>query len=388
MTSRHDAPAITAAELNRATLARQMLLRREHLSVGDAVRRMVALQAQQPASPYLALWNRLADFDASAVDRAFTDGSLVKASLMRITLHAVSREDHPEMHLAMQPTLRGARLGDRRFTEAGLSIAEADALLPDLLAYAEKPRTTAQMQERIAAAATGAWPQGVWWAVRTYAPFRHVGTGGPWTFGHRPQYVASEAPLRSYDRDVCDVALQHLLHRYLEGFGPASVPDMAQFAQVQRSRIRTALGGIGAQLERLAGPKGQEMFDVAGAARPDGDVPAPVRLLPMWESSLLAYADRSRIIPERHRKTVIRNNGDVLPTVLVDGYVAGVWRSLEDGIEVGAFGPLPDRVWAELSAEADSLRTLLVQRDAQPYARYHRWWDKLPDGERRLVSAG
>lgn len=387
MIARQDAPTISAAELNRATLARQLLLERSHLDVSEAVRRMVALQAQQAASPYIALWSRLSDFDAEAVDRAFADGTLIKASLMRITLHAVHCEDYAPMHLAMQPTLRGARLGDRRFTEAGLTIPEADALVPDLLDFAVEPRTAAQMQERIAASTT-ATPQGVWWAVRTYAPFRHDGTGGPWTFGQRPVFIASSAPLLAYDRDASDVALRHLLRRYLEGFGPASVADMAQFALVQQARVKTALQGIGTQLEPLIGPQGQAMFDIPGAARPDGQVPAPARLLPMWESSLLAYSDRSRIIPEQYRKAVIRNNGDVLPTLLVDGYVAGVWRSGEGGIEATAFHPLPGRVWAELAVEARSLHHLLTEREVQVYSRYQRWWDTLPDGERRLLPSG
>ncbi len=120
---------VTAGELNRATLGRQLLLERQPLDVVEATSRVVALQAQQPASPYLALWNRVTDFDPADLDAAFADWKLVKATLMRFTLHVVHPDDRPAMHLAMQPSLR-TRMVDRRFTGSGLTIVDADALVP------------------------------------------------------------------------------------------------------------------------------------------------------------------------------------------------------------------------------------------------------------------
>jgi hypothetical protein len=136
---------LTAGRLNRATLHRQLLLRREPLDVGAAVRRVVALQGQHAASPYLALWNRVAGFDPADLDTAFVDATLVKATLLRITLHVVHAEDHAVLRTAMLPTLRAAGLRDRRFTSSGLSIADADALVPDLLELTAAPRTSADL---------------------------------------------------------------------------------------------------------------------------------------------------------------------------------------------------------------------------------------------------
>ncbi|RGA02917.1 winged helix DNA-binding domain-containing protein [Microbispora triticiradicis] len=375
---------ITAQDLNRATLARQLLLRREPVGVVDAVRRVVALQAQQPASPYIALWNRLAAFDPADLDVAFSGRALVKATLMRITLHVVHADDHPAIHTAMQPTLRGARLGDRRFKESGLGAADADALLPDLLEFADRPRTNAEVQawlaERLAVP-----PQGVWWAVRSFAPLLHVPMGGPWSFGPRPSYIASGTPPAPYDRDLSDKYLQTLVTRYLEGFGPASVADVAQFALVQRSRVRDALGALSAVLERVEGPGGAELYDVPGAPRPAAGTPAPPRLMAMWDSVLLAYADRSRVLPPEYRRLVIRTNGDVLPTLLVDGYVAGVWRQVEGGIEATAFHPLPAEAWEGLAEEARALVALLTGRDTRLYRAYDRWWADLPAAEVRVL---
>ncbi|WP_248963757.1 winged helix DNA-binding domain-containing protein [Sphaerisporangium perillae] len=375
---------ITAQGLNRATLARQLLLRRQRLGVIDAARRVVALQAQQAASPYLALWNRLTAFDPADLDAAFAEHKLVKATLMRITLHVVHADDHPAMHAAMQPTLRGARLGDRRFTVSGLRAADADAVLPELLEFAGRPRTVAEVEAWLDAR-LGVPPKGVWWALRSYAPLLHAPTGGPWSFGTRPSYVAAGTPPASGGKDIADQHLRTLVQRYLEGFGPASVADVAQFALVQRSRARDALSALSGVLEELEGPDGTRLFDVPGGPRPAEDTPAPPRLMAMWDSILLAYADRSRVIPPDYRKLVTRSNGDVLPTLLVDGYVAGVWRPVEGGIEATAFHHLPAEAWEGLAAEARSLVALLADRGPQPYRRYDHWWTTLPGAEVRVL---
>ncbi|MFD8565096.1 winged helix DNA-binding domain-containing protein [Streptosporangium canum] len=375
---------ITAQRLNRATLARQLLLRRQPLGVVDAVRRVVALQAQQPASPYLALWNRLTAFDPADLDVAFAGHTLVKATLMRITLHVVHADDHPAMHAAMRPTLRAARLGDARFTASGLRPADADALLPELLEFADRPRTAAEVEAWLGAR-LGVPPKGVWWALRSFAPLLHTPTGGPWSFGSRPSYVAAGTSPASGGEDTTDAHLRTLVRRYLEGFGPASVADVAQFALVRRSRVQDALKALSGVLERLEGPGGTELFDVPGAPLPAGDTPAPPRLMAMWDSILLAYADRSRVIPPDYRKLVARSNGDVLPTLLVDGYVAGVWRPVEGGIEATAFHRLPAETWEGLAAEARSLVPLLADREPRAYRRHDRWWATLPGAEVRVL---
>ncbi|MFB7176526.1 winged helix DNA-binding domain-containing protein [Streptomyces sp. NPDC056257] len=370
---------ITARELNRATLGRQLLLDREPLTVPEGVRRVVALQAQHPASPYLALWNRLTDFAPADLDAAFAGQSVVKATLMRITLHAVHAEDYPFLRAAMQPTLYASRLG-ARFAAAGLTPADAEELLPDLLAFARLPRTSAQMQawteERLGAEKR----DGAWWGLKAYAPLHHAPTtDAPWSFGHRPSFIAATATPGDSE------ALHTLILRYLAGFGPASVADIAQFALVRRTPVRTALRALEGEVEQLRGPDGTTLFDLAGALRPPAETPAPPRLMAMWDSVLLAYADRSRVIPPAYRPLVIRRNGDVLPTLLVDGHVAGVWRPLPDGIEATAFHPLSAATWRELASEAHSLTALLGERETEVYRRYHHWWDKLPEAEVRML---
>lgn len=372
---------LTARQLNRATLARQLLLRREPLDVVDAVRRIVAIQAQEPASPYIGLWNRIAGFDPAELDAAFADHAVVRASLIRITLHAVHADDYPVFHNAMAPSLRASRLNDARFEPSGLSVADVDRLLPGFIRSVTRPHTVAELEARLVEQ-LGEPRERLWWALRTFAPLMHVPTGGPWSFGPRASFVAPQTIL-SPERQVESVGW--LVRRYLEGFGPASIRDVAQFTILRLPVVRDAIRALGDELVRLDGPDGAELFDVPGGLLPPEDVAAPPRLLPMWDSVLLAYADRSRVIPPDDRKVVIRQNGDVLPTLLVDGYVAGVWRPVDGGIEASAFRRLSDEAWDGLAAEARSLVGFLAGRDPRVYRRYAHWWKTLPSADVRVL---
>ncbi|HEX7302833.1 winged helix DNA-binding domain-containing protein [Lentzea sp.] len=363
----------TARQLNRATLHRQMLLEREPVDLLTAVEKVVAIQAQEPASPYIALWNRIAGFDPAALDEAFASGAVRKASLMRITLHAVTAADHEVFHHAMLPALRASRLYDKRFKGMDVTVDQADALLEHVLEFASSPRQKAEIEELLHSHAGDVGQPGIWWALRTYGGLVHAPTGGPWSFGLRPAYQA--VPTEPRERMA---ALAELLSRYLTGFGPATVLDMNQFTMLPRTSIREAL----ALLDLV---QDGDHYDVPGGTVPDEDTPAPPRLIAMWDSTLLAYADRSRMIPEQYRKVVIRNNGDTLPTLLVDGQVAGVWRPVEDGIEMTSFHALTDDQWAGLADEAVALRKLLGDREPQVYRRYARWWNGLPAHDVRVV---
>lgn len=375
---------LTALQLNRATLGRQLLLRREPLDVVAAVRRCAALQAQEAASPYLALWNRVDGFDPADLHAAFTSFSVVKATLMRITLHVVHAADYPEFHNAMLPNLWGPRLLDRRYTSTGLTAADADALLPRLAEFTARPRTSEQIQEHLSTE-PGERRDRLWWALRTYAPLYHVPAGHAWSFDGARSFVA--APAKPGSQAQLE-SVQRLLLRYLEAFGPASAHDFSQFSLLSMPMVTYTLSSLEGKLEKLNGPGKAALFDIPGAWLPDGDIAAPPRLLPMWDSILLAYRDRGRVVPPEYRTIVFRRNGDVLPAVLVDGYVAGVWRVAGQGVEVTAFRKLDDETWRGLAAEAGALMTLLAGRDPAVYRRYAHWWDKDMSGAQTRVLSG
>jgi Winged helix DNA-binding domain len=371
---------LTARQLNRATLGRQLLLRRERLDVPEAVRRVLALQAQEAASPYLALWDRVVDFDPAELDAAFADRSVVKASLVRLTLHAVQAADYPVLRDAMVGNLRASRLYDDRFKVTGLSIADVDGFLPHLLDFLDRPRSKAEIEAKVETHFGSAQPR-AWWALRTFAPLHHAPTGGPWAFGPRPTFVAAG---RTADGSP-DEAVPRLLARYLEAFGPASAADFGQFTMLRKPAVTQALAALAGEIRELEGPDGTTFYDVPDGRLPAEETAAPPRLLPMWDSVLLAYADRSRVMPAEYRRLVIRSNGDLLPTLLVDGYVAGVWRPVEGGIEATAFHALSDEAWSGLEAEARALVAFLADREPIVYRRYIHWWSTLPSAEVRVL---
>ncbi|MGW6932178.1 winged helix DNA-binding domain-containing protein [Lentzea sp. NPDC054927] len=364
----------TARQLNRATLQRQMLLEREPVDLLTAVDKVVAIQAQEPASPYIALWNRMWRFDPADLDEAFRSGVIRKATLMRITLHAVTVADHEVFHHAMLPALRASRLNDKRFRAMGLTVERADEVLAHMLEFAAEPRTKPELEALLHSHVGDVGEPGIWWALASYAPLVRVPTGGPWAYG--PKLSFQTTVIEPRERMA---ALAEMLRRYLTGFGPATVLDMNQFTMLPRTVIREAL-------ELLDLVRDGDYFDVPNRTVPDEDTPAPPRLMAMWDSTLLAYADRSRIIPHDYRKLIIRNNGDTLPTLLVDGYVAGVWRTIEDGgVEATAFHALSEDQWSGIAEEAAALRKLLDEREQHIYRRYARWWSGLPVHDVRIV---
>lgn len=374
----------SARQLALATLDRQLLLERHRSDVAEAVRRVCAVQAQSPASPYLALWNRVRDFAPEDLDAAFAERRVVKASLMRITLHAVHAEDYGAFHAAMASSLRASRVYDRRFGATGLAAADADALLPDLAAYLARPRTGAEVEADVTGR-FGEHAHRVWWALRTYAPMHHVPTGGPWSFTAPHSYHrAHRAPAPPHEPDA---GVQRLLLSYLRAFGPATAQDFARFTLLTRPLIARAVEGLGDGLARVGGTGRAVLLDVPGGTVPAEDTPAPPRLLPMWDSALLAHAVPGRFLPEEFRPLAVRRNGDVLPCLLVDGRVAGVWRATGKGLELTAFRRLEKSAWRGLTEEAERLSAFLAERDPEVYGRYAHWWDKgFPAAERVTVT--
>ncbi|MFB7241970.1 hypothetical protein CW362_06740 [Streptomyces populi] len=376
---------LTARQLTLATLDRQLLLERGRLDVAEAVRRVCAVQAQAPASPYVALWNRVEGFVPEQLDAAFTERRVVKATLMRITLHAVHADDHAPYHAAMARSLRASRLYDRRFTSTGLTDADADGLLPWLAEFLAGPRTGADVEEE-ATARFGERAHRVWWALRTYAPIQHVPTGGPWSFKLPNTYLAAPVAPGAAAQDAA-AGVRRLLLAHLRAFGPASAQDFARFTLLGRPVITQALGELGDRVVRVPGPGRAVLYDLPGATVPAEDTPAPPRLLPMWDSVLLAHVLPGRVMPPDHRPLVVRRNGDILPTLLVDGQVAGVWRAVNGGLELTAFRALDKAAWRGLTEEAEKLAAMLADRDPAPYSRYNHWWDKgIPGVETRTVK--
>ena len=368
--------AWTREALTYETMVRQGLSSRRPVGVTDAVRSVLALQAQEPAAPYLALWNRIDGFDANDLDLAFADGAIVKASLFRFTLHAVDASDIPWARAAMQSREHDAGFHDV-LDDIGLTTERLRELRERLSSVMAEPHDNGDMEEVLSELVPEAGDLArLWSALRVVGAFRNAPTNDPWSFGRRPAFLPCTVAA-----DDEAAATAELVRRYLTAFGPATIADMSTFTILKRSALREVVESM-ADVVAVDGPDGAQLLDMnGGGARPETEMaPLPPRLLGMWDSVLLVYADRSRVIPDEHRPHVIRRNGDVLPTVLVDGLVRGVWRASADAIEIRALEPLHDATLNGLDDEARDLRRLLADREPAVFSRFGRWWDRLPDG--------
>lgn len=337
-------PALTLRELNRALLARQFLLKRQKLDVLDAVERLACLQAQWAPSPYVALWSRLAGFDRDRLTAAIDRGALVKATLMRATLHLVSAREYPAYSLA---TLEG-RFGAWR-PSGGPALADLDKLHRAVMAFAGKvPRTRAEIQEYIAEHLPPSAAHDE--RLRSWFSWAAVATSGlVWEpsgahFEHRKlgRHIAPPAKLRKAPKPAA--AYELVVRRHLAAFGPATVADIATWSSIRVPAIRAALAKM-KDLRRFSDERGRDLVDLRSGPRPAADVVAPARFLARFDAAILGHAapERTRILPEAYRKAVIFS-AEVWPTFLVDGMVAGRWtiaaRPKEAVLELKPFKPL------------------------------------------------
>jgi hypothetical protein len=345
---------LTQRELNRALLARQLLLERKRVSVSTAIERVGALQAQWPPAPYVALWSRVEGFRREQLMRAVEQRTVVRANLMRMTLHHVSAGDY----LAFAGVFRehrGAWL-ERELARHDDDV-DLDGLAAELVTHASKrPRTRPELLALLdlpKLVVTDRAPWLVWYAISVRAGLVFAPSASVWRNNTQGAQLVPASTWLGGEGRSGTAAVAHLVRRYLAAFGPATRADVAQWTGLTRAILAPGIETL--RLRRFADERGRELLDVPRAPLPPADRPAPVRFLPHWDSALLAHDDRTRILPEEHRKTVIRRNGDVLPTFLVDGVVAGLWRLDGGRVELEPFGKLTRTVERELRREARGL---------------------------------
>jgi hypothetical protein len=361
-------------ELNRATLARQHLLERARGTVPEVIGRLAGLQAQAADPPYVALWSRRRSQTIASLEKALEGRIVVKATLMRSTLHLVAAADYAAFDIATAES----RVANWRATvrRTGISL---DDLHAGLLTFCAKPRTVAEIDAWLDSVAPGigsAAPAGVRSAAfrvaRAGGGLVHVPPSGLFGRRDKPSYVAARAWLKGWASPSPDDALQTAVTRYLTAYGPASVEDIGKWlGQPRLPRIRAAVAALGERIVALTGDDGRKLVDLVDQPAPPADTPAPARFLARWDSVLIGYDARDRILPSKHRAAVAKPNGDFLPTFLVDGFVAGLW-SIERPNGGGAIlrlDPFGRLAPAERRSVADEAELLV--RYAAPDAKEH-----------------
>ncbi|MEV4253356.1 winged helix DNA-binding domain-containing protein [Spirillospora sp. NPDC049652] len=339
-------------QLNRATLARQMLLTREAVPVPEAVQRLGGLQAQEPKPPFFGLWSRLEGFRAKDLHTAVHDRSVVRATYLRGTLHLVSAADYAALRATLQPMLDGALkvLGDKA---AGLD-------RPAVLAAArrhltEGPRTFNELRALLQEDFPDVYDRALGYAVRMWLPLTMVPTDDRWGFPRTASFTPADTWLHTALSDGPDD--EALALRYLAAFGPATAADAQTWSGT--AACGAALERLRPRLRTFQDERGRELFDLPDAPRPDEDTPVPARFLPEFDNLVLAHADRRRVIADAHRPLLTTKNLRVRAVFLWDGFAAGLWE-LERKRKVATlrlrpFEPLPREAVTALTAEAESL---------------------------------
>lgn len=355
---------LTLRALNRATLARQMLLAREKTSALRAIERLAGLQAQLARPPYIGLWSRLEGFQREELTGLVQRREVVRATLMRGTLHLMSAKDYVQLRAALQPMLSRAMrsiLGER---SKGLDL---ERLLATARTYLEKePLTFNQLRPLLMKLNPGGDERAMGLAVRMELPLVQVPTDTKWGYPGTAGFTVAESWL---GEPLGTEAKPHaLVLRYLAAFGPASVSDVQAWSGL--AGLRDVLEELRPKLRVFRDERGRELFDLPKAPRPPEDTPAPVRFLPEFDNLFLAHDDRTRIVADEHRPALTLSNLRILPAFLVDGFAAGTWEiERKKGVAalvVQPFAALSKTVREELAEEGDKL-VRFVESDASTF---------------------
>ena len=358
MTPAASPPTLNRRALNRALLARQLLLRRESRPVSEVIEHLVGLQAQEPGDPYVALWSRVEPFDPEELGRLITERRALRAALMRATIHLVTDRDALALYPVMRPVLRRTFSSQSPFGRnlAGVDLDAVVAVGRALIE--ERPRTRAELRALLAPG----WPDrdagSLAQAVTYLLPVTQVPPRGVWKRAGQAKWATIESwlgrPLAT------DQSPDQPILRYLAAFGPATAGDIRTWCGL--TGIKEVVERLRPGLRTYRDEEGRELVDLPDAPLPDRDTPAPVRFLPVYDNVLLSHSDRSRIIrPEDRRRAIEAAYAGSFGTVLIDGFARATWRMARQAgrasLRIGLLDPLSESDLDDVTEEGDRLLT-------------------------------
>ena len=321
----HHAPVLTRRALNRATLGRQLLLERADRTALQTISDLAGMQAQAPLSPHVGLWTRLRGFDPAELDALYEQRRVVRASLMRATVHLVDARDALAWRALVAPVSVRSVNGAFGKHLTGVDLTALTAAAEELLI--EAPRTTQELGRLLAERFPGREPTALAYGARARLDLVQVTPRGQWGAGGPAAHTTMKTWLGdAHAHSGADAAAtpDEMFLRYLAAFGPASVADAQAWSGL--TRLAEVAERLRAQLRTFRDEDGRELFDLPGAAHPSPGVPAPVRYLPEYDNLLLSHADRSRVIVDGRKPPLPAGNGARAGTLLVDGFWQGVWQ--------------------------------------------------------------
>ncbi len=331
---------LTERELNRALLARQLLLERARTPIPRALERIGGIQAQYAPAMYVGLWSRLEGLQRDALTRALERRSVIQGTLMRATIHLVSKRDYWPFALGISVARRNWWLRHLKDDPRALQ-ADAEKVRRFL---SNGPRRWKEVEEHLGKRALG---------IAAFLDLVRVPPSGTWEQRRADLFALAEdwvGPKGVSPEDAVD----HVVRSYLGGFGPAARKEIADWAGLQVKDIAPALERL--KLRRFVDTVGKELLDLPRGRLPDPDTPAPPRFLPVWDATLLVHARRAQILPERHRPRVFDvKTPHSVNTFLVDGAVAGTWRYEQGRIALDPFERLDRAARREVDEEAERL---------------------------------
>jgi hypothetical protein len=339
---------LSTRELNRALLARQLLLERSKLPLTRALESIGGIQNQYAPSGYIGLWSRVRDFRREALTKALEQRRVVQGTLMRATIHLVSAADYPLFAQGIRKTRWEWWSRVQRREADTIDWKKVAALVRGYLAEGplRQPKLAGLLKSE-------GFPRMAWAGAGLWVDMVRVPPSGTWEQRRADLYALAGdwlAPSSTTESQ----GMEHLVRRYLGGFGPASLNDLANWAGLPATTLRPVVDRL--KLRRFRDQEGGELLDLPRAPLPDADTPAPVRFLPTWDATLLAHARRTQILPEPYRPRVFNTKTPhSVPTFLVDGMVAGSWRYERGRVRLEPFGSLPKTIRRELEEESARL---------------------------------
>ena len=350
---------LSRRHLNRATLARQLLLGRAERTAADAIGHLVGVQAQAPLAPYVSLWSRLVDFRPAELADLLTTGQAVRTTLMRATIHLVVAPDARPLHALLRPML------ERRFATSpyarhldGLDLTEVRRRALELL---EREALT---RPRLSEGLRQWWPDrdpaSLAYAVTFAEPLVHMPPRGVWGRTGPVSYRPTGGWLSDSTQDTPQ-SLDEMVLRYLGAFGPASVRDVQTWSGL--TRLGEVVTRLRPGLVAFRDEGGVELFDLPDAPRPDPETPSPPRFLAEYDNVLLSHADRARVNPAGHQVPLLPGNGANAGTFLLDGDFRGTWGldRAEATLRIRPFSQVTRAEKTALSGEAEGLMTFLTE---------------------------